>query len=85
MVEAIGPLPSRWAAKWGMIKQTGPDEERFSLEEWLEEVYFDEGKAAQLTRKQVSCWAKIIRMLMRFEPAERISAARLLDNQWWNI
>ncbi|KAL1599856.1 hypothetical protein SLS60_007661 [Paraconiothyrium brasiliense] len=52
MVEEIGPLPDRWAAKW-QAKDSDGDDEKYSLAEWLFELYFDEGKEGELTPQQL--------------------------------
>lgn len=63
MVQEIGDLPERWAAKW-QAQEANTDDEKDSLEKWLEELYFDDGKEAELTREQRKLWAKAIRSLM---------------------
>lgn len=83
MIESIGELPERWMSKCD-CSQTSPEDEKYSLEEWLGEVYFGEGKTAELSHEQLMSWAKIIRMLMRSEPSDRVSAAEILQDKFFN-
>ncbi|PSN59103.1 kinase-like protein [Corynespora cassiicola Philippines] len=82
MVDEIGSLPDRWAARW-QARNSGEDE-KYSLEEWLMELYFDEEKEAEFTQEQLQLWAKALRLLMRFEPTERVSAADILHERCLN-
>lgn len=47
---------------------------RPNLQEWLEEVYFDERQIPDLAREDIVRLGKIIRRLLRFEPSARASA-----------
>jgi len=78
MIEEIGPLPDRWLGEKSSSTQSSAEDEKYTLEEWMFELYFDNHKEANMTREQLASWATIIRMLMRFEPAERVSAADVL-------
>ncbi|KAJ4354308.1 uncharacterized protein N0V89_006042 [Didymosphaeria variabile] len=78
MVEEVGPLPDRWTDRW-QAKDSDGDDENYSLEEWLLELYLDKGKEAELTREQLGMWADVIKSLMRFEPGKRVSASRILQ------
>lgn len=79
MVEEIGPLPARWANKVD-TKQQDVADEGVTLEEWLMELYFDVDEEACFSRKQLQSWASLILMLMRYEPTERVPAAKALEH-----
>ncbi|KAJ8131840.1 hypothetical protein O1611_g1784 [Lasiodiplodia mahajangana] len=50
-------LPDRWVTKWQAMQekqaQYGGDEPPHTLQEWLEEVYFDTGRCCELTKRDI--------------------------------
>jgi hypothetical protein len=55
-----------------------------SLQEWLEELYFDSDRPSEFTKKEIKEIGELIRNLMRLEPSERISAKEA-SHRWANI
>lgn len=82
MIEEIGPLPDRWRSRYTPpAEEADADDEKLSLGEWLEELYFEDGKTPELTRPELQIWAGFIGRMLRFEPADRASATELLRDE----
>ncbi|EFQ98010.1 CMGC protein kinase [Nannizzia gypsea CBS 118893] len=60
-------------------ENTGP-----SLQEWLEEVYFEGQECPDLTRGDIVRLGQIIGKLLQFEPSARASVRQVLDDPWFN-
>lgn len=84
---ASDDLPKRWQKIWDTMNEgdgvtaesPGPN-----LQEWLEELYFDERQIPDLTREDIVRLGKIIGSLLCFEPSARASARQVLDDSWFN-
>ncbi|GKZ66815.1 hypothetical protein AnigIFM60653_003144 [Aspergillus niger] len=76
-------LPQRWVPLWESMRgdhataDNGPN-----LQEWLEEMYFDGERKEELTRDDIMELGRIIRELLRFEPAARASVKEILNDPW---
>lgn len=79
MIEEIGPLPRRWQSKLDTDTLETQLDDVVTLEQWMLELYFDSHKTPQFTELQIMSWAELIRKLMKFEPAERMSASTCLQ------
>lgn len=79
MAEEIGPLPVRWVKRI-KAKHRDTDDEKYTLEEWLMELYFDTDEKALFSQERMQSRASLIVMLMRFEPSERVVAAEALHH-----
>ncbi|KAF5989670.1 CMGC/SRPK protein kinase [Fusarium bulbicola] len=84
MIELIDDhLPSRWHLKWQELRSKASDEEdNWTLQSWMEEIYFDKGKHPEFTGDEVRAAAKLIARLMRFEPSLRASPTDILAEPW---
>lgn len=79
-------LPDRWEAKWQTMLKKPPHDEDYSpctLQEWLEEVYFDTERRCELTKQDVAKIGELVRRLLRFEPASRSSAKDIANDPWF--
>lgn len=83
MVELVGELPSLWKGKeiTDSISSPIPSDQLenpvfnpAALQEWLEDLYFDPDRTPEFTKEEIVRIGNFIRLLMRLEPAERISA-----------
>lgn len=88
---ASDDLPKRWQDTWNkmdkgdaMATESSESESEPSLQEWLEEVYFDGHGTPDLTREDIRKLGEIIGSLLYFEPSKRASARQILDNPWFN-
>lgn len=77
---ASDELPSRWWAKWHAMRQNAlpHDEEDMTLQEWLAEIYFRDGKKVEFTREEIVSIAGAITRMLKFEPSDRASAGEIL-------
>jgi hypothetical protein len=77
-------LPERWQSTWLAMKSREIRHEAGqTLQEWLEEVYFDEGREADFTREEIVQVSELIRKLLRLEPAARTAATEVLQDPWF--
>ncbi|KAF5645960.1 CMGC SRPK kinase [Fusarium tjaetaba] len=84
MIELIDDeLPSRWKVKWReMESEAVYDEDNWTLQSWMEEVYFDNDKHPEFTREEIRAMAKLIARLMKFEPSLRATPTDILAEPW---
>ncbi|KAI1130751.1 kinase-like domain-containing protein [Nemania abortiva] len=80
-------LPERWQAKWQLIQdkqvQYDDDDPTRTLQEWLEEVYFDTQRRCELTKQDIDKIGELVRLLLRWEPARRSSAKDIANDPWF--
>ncbi|KAJ5172788.1 protein kinase [Penicillium capsulatum] len=83
---ATDDLPERWqniretmnAGDSKTTEITGP-----SLQQWLEDMYFDCALKPNLTREAIASLGHIIGRLLRLEPSARASARDILNDPWF--
>jgi serine/threonine-protein kinase SRPK3 len=76
-------LPQRWQEKWRIMDCTWTgDKTENTLQEWLEETYFDGVRGEDLTREDIVKVGALVRRLLRFEPSTRASAQEILQDSW---
>lgn len=85
MIEfAADDLPNRWQEKWqAMGKSPSSQDSACTLQEWLEEVYFDEDKRSEFTKRDIAKLGELIGQLLVFEPISRAAARQILDDPWF--
>lgn len=77
-------LPERWQRTWRAMDSASPGEKSgYTLQEWLEEIYFDEEKNQDLTREDILKVGQIVRSMLQFEPSKRASAGEVLRDSWF--
>ncbi|KAF2420196.1 kinase-like protein [Tothia fuscella] len=77
-------LPERWQQTWRAMDSASPGEKSgYTLQEWLEEMYFDGERNDDLTREDILKVGKLVRSILQFEPAKRASAEELLQDSWF--
>jgi serine/threonine-protein kinase SRPK3 len=77
-------LPERWHHKWRTMDSAWKgDRTENSLQEWLEETYFDGVRKADLTKEDIVKVGALVRRLLRFEPSTRASAQEILQDPWF--
>ncbi|KAJ9203259.1 hypothetical protein DTO164E3_2730 [Paecilomyces variotii] len=82
---ASDALPERWQEAWKTMDDKAATEESGpSLQEWLEDMYFDGERKEDLTKEDIAKLAQIIGKLLRFEPSTRASAREILGDPWFN-
>ena len=73
---------TRHPQRWLRTLDTSAGDDGLDLQGWLEEVYFDMSKHPELSREDISKVGALIRKLLQFDPANRISAAEVLQDEW---
>ncbi|KAF1971302.1 kinase-like protein [Bimuria novae-zelandiae CBS 107.79] len=82
--QASDGLPERWQQKWREMGSTSPGEmSGYTLQGWLEEMYFDEERNEDLSREDISKVGELVRRMLRFEPSNRASASEILRDPWF--
>lgn len=81
---ASDDLPDRWQSKWlAMDSESSGENSGGTLQEWLEETYFDGERKEDLTRSDINKVGEIVGKLLRFEPSSRASAAEVVRDAWF--
>ncbi|KAI0102125.1 kinase-like domain-containing protein [Nemania sp. FL0031] len=80
-------LPGRWVTKWKTMQekqaQYDAEESPRTLQEWLEEVYFDMDRACELTKRDLEKIGELVGLLLRWEPTQRSSAKDIANDPWF--
>lgn len=76
-------LPPRWQAKMHAMTDMPNIDENVSLHKWLEEVYFDNDKQAELTVGEIARIAEAIARMLKFEPSLRAAAGEILAEKYF--
>ncbi|KAF1842922.1 serine protein kinase [Cucurbitaria berberidis CBS 394.84] len=77
-------LPERWQRTWHAMDSAAPGEEsEYTLQGWLEEMYFDGERNEDLTREDILKVGELVQRLLRFEPSARASAYEILQDPWF--
>ncbi|XP_014561916.1 hypothetical protein COCVIDRAFT_33148 [Bipolaris victoriae FI3] len=78
-------LPHRWQEGWHAMHAPHllVDNEEQSLQEWLEEVYFDGEKNQDLSKEDTKRVGRVIGSMLRLEPGDRASAESVLGDAWF--
>jgi hypothetical protein len=88
MADGEDRLPERWKTKlqvWQENLTSQDDDEKWTLREWLEGVYFDQrGRGdSEFTAEDVVKVAELTRRMLRFESWQRVTAKDVLDDGWF--
>lgn len=75
-------LPSRWRKKWQAMKKDSVNDDPCTLQQWLEEVYFDNEYPCEFTRNDIAHISRIVGQLLRFEPSNRARTDEFLIDSW---
>jgi hypothetical protein len=82
---ASDALPERWQNTWRTMHDNSAAEITGStLQEWLEDMYFDGERNEDLTKEDIVRLGQIIGKLLRFEPSTRVSAREILNDPWFS-
>lgn len=85
MLETVSDdLPDRWKMDWhAMEKSLDESDPTSSLQEWLEEMYFDGERRADLSREDILHVGALIRSMLRMETSARASAKEVVQDAWF--
>lgn len=77
-------LPDRWEKAWHAMKDTLPDNaSTCTLQEWLEEMYFDGERREDMSREDIVRVGVLIESMLRMEPSARASARAVVQDAWF--
>lgn len=87
---AADQLPERWREQARQLKGPSPvptkeeaTEDGYTLQTWLEEVYFEEGKENELGSEDIRKVGDLVKTMLRFEPSSRATAQTMLKDPWF--
>ena len=82
---ASDELPDRWQQAWDNMTNASLGEiSRCTLQEWLDEMYFDGERNGELSREAILKVGELVRRMLLFEPSKRASARELLQDSWFS-
>ncbi|TID13090.1 kinase-like protein [Venturia nashicola] len=77
-------LPERWQQTWRAMDSASPgDDSVHTVQEWLEEIYFDGERDQDLTWGDILKVGSVVRSMLQFEPSKRASAREVLRDSWF--
>jgi len=85
MLETVSDdLPDRWKMDWHAMEKTlNESDPTCSLQEWLEEMYFDGERRENMSRVDILHVGALIRSMLRMEPSARASAHAVVQDPWF--
>src|SRR5690242_15792133 len=87
MLETVGDdLPDRWKRDWHAMKGTLSDNSSAcSLQDWLEEMYFDGEWRVDMSREDIVRVGVLIGSMLRMEPSARAPAKAVVHDAWFQM
>jgi serine/threonine-protein kinase SRPK3 len=68
-------LPELWQQTWRAMDSASPGEKScYTLQDWLEQIYFDGKRNDDLTREDIVKIGKLVQNILQFESSKRASA-----------
>ena len=85
MLETVSDdLPDRWKKDWHVMNRTSSDwSSTCSLQDWLEQMYFDGERREDMSREDILRVGLLIRSMLRMEPSARASAKDVVQDAWF--
>ena len=78
-------LPERWQKQWRAMDSASPgDHSGYTLQGWLEELYFDGERNEDLTRGVIVKVGELVGSMLRLEPSSRASVKEIVQDPWFN-
>lgn len=78
---ASDALPEKWQnSERAMGGKTTTKIPNLALQEWLEELYFESKRHADLTKKDIVKLGKLVGKLLQFAPGNRAPARAILED-----
>ncbi|KAG8158661.1 hypothetical protein KVR01_011783 [Diaporthe batatas] len=78
-------LPDLWLEKWRQMNKIKPsDDPPCTLQEWLEEVYFNPDRDSGFTKQDIERVGYLISRMLKFEPSSRAQAKEILEDPWFS-
>jgi serine/threonine-protein kinase SRPK3 len=85
MLETVNDdLPDRWKRDWYAMKGTlSENSSACSLQDWLEEMYFDGERREDMSREDIVRVGVLIGSMLRMEPSARAPAKAVVQDAWF--
>lgn len=85
MLETVSDdLPDRWKKDWHVMNRTSSDRSSTcSLQDWLEQMYFDGERREDMSREDILRVGLLIGSMLRMEPSARASAKDVVQDAWF--
>ena len=85
MLETVSDdLPDRWKKAWHVMNRTSSgNSSTCSLQDWLEEMYFDMERREDMSREDILRVGVLIGSMLRMEPSARASAKDVVQDAWF--
>lgn len=64
------------------MTQDSVDNDPCTLQQWLEELYFDDERPCEFTRRDIAHISHIVEQLLIFEGSSRAQAKEILEHAW---
>ncbi|KAL2286408.1 hypothetical protein FJTKL_06794 [Diaporthe vaccinii] len=78
-------MPDLWLENWRAINKTkSSDNQPSTLQEWLEEVYFDPDRNSEFTKQDIIRVAYLVSRMLKFKPSSRAQAKEILADPWFS-
>lgn len=78
-------MPDLWLKKWQEMNGTkSSDDQPRTLQEWLEEVYFDADRDAEFTKQDIIRVGHLVSRMLKFKPSSRAQAKEILADPWFS-
>ncbi|KAH7311452.1 kinase-like domain-containing protein [Stachybotrys elegans] len=77
-------VPMRWQRKWQeMQAKIRPQDPMYTLQQWLEEVYFENDRETGFTADEIRQLGELVSSMLKIEPSRRATARQVLDSPWF--
>lgn len=85
MLETVSDdLPDRWKRDWHAMQETlSENSSPCSLQDWLEEMYFDGERREDISREDILRVGELIGSMLRMEPSARAPAKAVVQDAWF--
>lgn len=78
-------MPDLWLKEWQAINKTkSSDNQPSTLQEWLEEVYFDPDRNSEFTKQDIIRVAYLVSRMLKLKPSSRAQAKEILADPWFS-
>lgn len=67
----------------GLMNSESTEEDKHTLQQWLEELYFNDGKTVDFTRKDIAELGALLQRLLRLDPSTRSTASAIVEDSWF--
>lgn len=78
-------MPDSWLEQWRQMNKTKSiDDQPYTLQGWLEEVYFDPNHKTEFTKQDTERVGYLVSRMLKFKPSSRAQAKEILADPWFS-